>query len=72
MRVEIGDAEHRSRILMPGEKPRDGAVVIEVPEEYLEPMGDLGETLREMAGVPIRDCMDYRRLPRRRPCPKPR
>jgi hypothetical protein len=67
--VEIGNAAHLSRILAPGETPRLGAQVVQVPQEYLEPCHDveaLESMLRELAGVPIRDPNRLRRLKRKR------
>jgi len=50
--VEVGDRRSSSRILEPGEEPRKGARVIDVPLELRKSFDeDLDQALRDMAGV---------------------
>lgn len=50
--VEVGDRMYASRILRPGEAPRQGADVIHVPGEYLDDFTkDCDKALRDLAGV---------------------
>ena len=52
--VEVGDRVYPSRILKPGMKPRDGAQVIEVPDDpqvVTQFTKDIDQALRDLAGV---------------------
>ena len=51
-KVEVGDRIARSRILKPDEKPRDGAKLVEIPQDYYKQfIEDTDQALRDIAGV---------------------
>lgn len=50
--VEVGDRTAQSRILNPGEEPRRGAQIVEVPGEFRDPFTeDIDQALRDIAGI---------------------